>query len=128
MSPSKSLVDGNRYSFRNLVFSGYLELWTLEEVHKHSNSECQLLFSDCNQMFMNIKIYKCPDSLEFSGTENRDDEANRHMFANSLCEGVKYYQLVGLSAILENGLILLNNKLVRKFLTYNFMHSMCNIV
>jgi hypothetical protein len=34
--------DGNRYSFRNVVFSRYLEFRTLDEVHKLSYSHILL--------------------------------------------------------------------------------------
>jgi hypothetical protein len=53
-----SPVEGNRFNFRNLVFSSYLEFRTLDKVHETSDSEfkrdfmeveCQLVsnpFSD----------------------------------------------------------------------------------
>jgi hypothetical protein len=32
--------DGNRSSFRNVVFSSYLEFWTMHKAQKPSDSEC----------------------------------------------------------------------------------------
>jgi hypothetical protein len=32
--------NGNRSSFRNVVFSSYLEFWTMDKVQKPSGSEC----------------------------------------------------------------------------------------
>jgi hypothetical protein len=46
-NPSDSKVmncweDGNRFSFRNAVFSSYSELWTMVKVHKPGDSELLL--------------------------------------------------------------------------------------
>jgi hypothetical protein len=32
--------DGNRLSFRNIVFRNYLEFWMMDATHKASVSEC----------------------------------------------------------------------------------------
>jgi hypothetical protein len=32
--------EGNRSSFRNVVFSAHLDFWTMDKVHKPSDSEC----------------------------------------------------------------------------------------
>jgi hypothetical protein len=32
--------DGDRSSFRNVVFSSYLEFWTIDKAHKSGDSEC----------------------------------------------------------------------------------------
>jgi hypothetical protein len=39
--------DGERSSFRSFVFSSYLELQTIDKVHKPSDSEWQSLINSC---------------------------------------------------------------------------------
>jgi hypothetical protein len=38
--------DGDRSSFRNVVFSRYLEFRTMDEAHKPSDSECSTFDTD----------------------------------------------------------------------------------
>jgi hypothetical protein len=35
-----SVEDGNRASFRNVVFSNYSDFQTMEKIHKLNDSEC----------------------------------------------------------------------------------------
>jgi hypothetical protein len=39
-----SFGDGNRFSFKNIVFSSYLEFQTMDKIHKPSDSEHILCF------------------------------------------------------------------------------------
>jgi hypothetical protein len=41
----QSPEDGNRSGFRNVMFSSYLELRTVDIVHKPSDSECKIKVS-----------------------------------------------------------------------------------
>jgi hypothetical protein len=38
--------DGNRFSFRNVVFSSCFEYGTMDKDHKASDSECYILSSE----------------------------------------------------------------------------------
>jgi hypothetical protein len=51
MALSDSISIVNRSSFRNVVFSNFLEYWTMDEVQKLSNSEC------CTPSSEPIRIY-----------------------------------------------------------------------
>jgi hypothetical protein len=65
--------DGNRFSFRNVVFFNFLEYWTMDKVQKLSNSECYTPSSGPTRIYLiessgryeaSIRIFnwrkKCP--------------------------------------------------------------------
>jgi hypothetical protein len=51
--------DGDRSSFRNVVFPIYLELWTMGKVHKSSDSEC---YTQSSEPF-NSTTYESVDNI-----------------------------------------------------------------
>jgi hypothetical protein len=48
----RSPEDGNRSSFRNVVFYSYLEFRTMDKAHKLSNSECYTQLSEPFKLYM----------------------------------------------------------------------------
>jgi hypothetical protein len=46
VSPPPSPEDGNRSSFRNVLFSNYLEFWMMDEVQKPIDSELDLRYKN----------------------------------------------------------------------------------
>jgi hypothetical protein len=49
--------DGNRSSFRNVVFSRYLEFRTMDKVHKPSDLECCTPLSEPFRLYKSVVLH-----------------------------------------------------------------------
>jgi hypothetical protein len=58
--PPPRPVDGNRSSFRYVVFSNFLEYWTMDKVQKRRNSEC---YTPSSELF---RIYSWLEEVNMS--------------------------------------------------------------
>jgi hypothetical protein len=89
--------DGYRSSFRNIVFSTYLEFWTMDKVQKLSNSENFSL-----RRIIPYKFLSSPLCVNFSATNHKIiSEFCEHFFLVSLTlqNSVQFSRTVAQTAI-----------------------------